>query len=70
MRRTRLIVGVLAWTLALSGCISVHTRTTRIVNAREVVPVGEDVYVIDKVDGQVWRVDLSTAQPFGEDYEE
>ena len=64
MWRRGLFLVALAWTIALGGCISVRSRTTRIGSARELVPVGSDVYLVDKVDGQVWRVDVSSAKPF------
>ncbi|MEE9296026.1 MAG: hypothetical protein V3W34_13835 [Phycisphaerae bacterium] len=72
MKRIAVIVLAAAWTLASSGCISysVYAKTTRIGTTRQLVSVGDEVYMVDKIHGRVWRIDLSTALPYDPDAEE
>ncbi len=70
MKRIAVIVLTAAWTLASSGCISVYAKTTRIGTTHQFVSVGEEVYMVDKIHGRVWRIDLSTALPFEPDAKE
>ena len=48
-----------------SGCIvATSVKGNQFGREREVVAVGEDVYVVDKCSGRVMTVDLATSEPF------
>ncbi len=65
MRRLMLSAMIGLSLLAGTGCIAV-AKNNRIRTGREVVAVDGRVYVIDTQRGSAREVDLSRAEPFGE----
>ena len=64
MKRGWLNIVLVALLLGSTGCIAATVKNNRFGTDREVVAVGNQVYIVDKANGNVMKVDLATAGPF------
>ena len=59
-----LYLGLVVLLLGSTGCIAATVKNNRFGTDREVVAVDGQVYIVDKANGNVMKVDVATAGPF------
>ena len=64
MKRIVLHLLAVAMLFAASGCVAATVKNNRFGADREVVAVGDRVYIVNKTSGQVREVDMASAKPF------